>query len=218
MKRLVLLRPEPGASESAAKAAALGISTVKLPLFEVIAVNWTVPDPTGFDALLVTSANTIRHGGPGLERLRRLPVHAVGAATGDAARDAGFSVATVGGAGVDSLLAGMPKGMRLLHLGGEERTAPQAHGAQITPLAVYRAAPIDLPTEAIAILEGAVVAVHSRRAGERLAELLPHRASTAVVALSAEAAGGLGEGWESVSVATRPSDAALLALAAELCL
>ena len=218
MRRLVLLRPEPGASESAARAAALGIEVVKLPLFEVVRVSWTVPDPSAFDALLLTSANTLRHGGPGLERLRRLPVQAVGAATAEAARGAGFSVAKVGGAGVDALLAGLPKGMRLLHPGGEERTAPQAHGAHITPLTVYRAATIELTAGDLDALRGAVVAVHSRRAGERLIELVTDGSSTAVVALSDEAAAGLGSGWQSIAVASRPSDAALLALAAELCL
>ena len=218
MRRLILLRPEPGASESAERAAALGIDAVKLALFDVVRVHWTVPDPAGFDALLLTSANTIRHGGPGLERLRRLPVQAVGAATAEAARAAGFSVAKVGGAGVDALLAGLPKGVRLLHLGGEERTAPQAHGAHITPVTIYRAAPLDLTAGALVVIEGAVVAVHSHRAGERLAELMTDRASTAVVALSDEAASGLGARWQSIAVAPRPSDAALLALAAELCL
>lgn len=218
MRRLVLLRPEPGASESAGRAAALGIDAVKLPLFELVRVQWTVPDPASFDALLLTSANTIRHGGPGLERLRRLPVQAIGAATAEAARDAGFSVAKVGGAGVDALLAGLPKGMRLLHLGGEERTAPQAHGAHIAPVTVYRAAPIDQPPSALEAIKGAVVAVHSRRAGERLADLVADRTATSVVALSDEAASGLGAGWQSVAIAPRPSDATLLALAAELCL
>ncbi|MEO5641503.1 MAG: uroporphyrinogen-III synthase, partial [Sphingomicrobium sp.] len=67
-------------------------------------------------------------------------------------------------------------------------------------------------------LVGAVVAVHSRRAGERLAELATDRGGTAVVAISAEAAAGVGAGWKRVAVAARPSDAALLALAAALCL
>ena len=218
MRRLVLLRPEPGTSESAGRAASLGIEVIKLPLFEVVRVAWAVPDPAAFDALLLTSANTLRHGGPGLERLRRLPVQAVGAATAEAARGAEFSVAKVGGAGVDALLAGLPKGMRLLHLGGEERTAPQAHGAHITPLTVYRAATLDLIAGDLESIGGAVVAVHSRRAGERLAELVADRRSTDVVALSDEAAAGLGSGWRSIAVAPRASDAALLALAAELCL
>jgi uroporphyrinogen-III synthase len=218
MRRLVLLRPEPGASESATRGATLGIEMVKMPLFEIVRVPWTVPDPAAFDALLLTSANTLRHGGPGLERLRRLPVQAVGATTAEAAQAAGFSVAKVGGAGVDALLAGLPKGMRLLHLGGEDRTAPQAHGAHITAVTVYRAVPLEVAAEAIAGIEGGIIAVHSRRAGERLAELVADRATTAVVALSVEAASGLGTGWQSVAIAPRPSDAALLALAAELCL
>ena len=48
---------------------------------------------------MLTSANAIRHGGAGLERLRSLPVHAVGEATAAAAREAGFAVAGIGEGG-----------------------------------------------------------------------------------------------------------------------
>ncbi|MEO6247880.1 MAG: uroporphyrinogen-III synthase [Sphingomicrobium sp.] len=217
MRRLVLLRPEPGASESAARAWALGIEVVREPLFEVAPVAWRVPDLDQFDALLLTSANAIRHGGPRLEALRALRVHAVGAATAEAARNAGFAVASVGGAGVDVLLAGLPRA-RLLHLSGADRRAPQAHGAHIVPLTLYRAAAIDPPTGLVERIAGAVVAVHSRRAGERLAALVERRHDVAVVALSADAAADVGPGWERIVVAERPSDPALLALAVELCL
>lgn len=219
-RRLILLRPEPGASDTAAKAAALGIETGKMPLFETVRVPWTVPDPAGFDALLLTSANAVRQGGPGLQRLRALPVHAVGKVTGDAALGAGFSVASVGGAGIDALLAGLPKGRTLLHLAGEDRTAPHAHGAHLVPITVYRAAALDILQSALALLCGAVVAVHSQRAGERLAGLIapPDRTTTSLIVLSEQAGSGVGAGWASVAVARRPTDAALLAIAAELCL
>ncbi|MEO5641035.1 MAG: uroporphyrinogen-III synthase, partial [Sphingomicrobium sp.] len=140
MRPLVLLRPEPGAGESAATAAALGLTVLREPLFELVRVPWRVPDATQFDALLMTSANAALLGGPGLERLHELPVHAVGSATAKAARAVGFSVASEGGAGVDVLLAGLPRGIRLLHLAGAHRRAPQAHGAHIVPLTVYRSA------------------------------------------------------------------------------
>ena len=227
MKRLVLTRPEPGASDSAAKAAALGIETLIMPLFEIERVKWRAPEETAFDALLLTSANTLRHGGPELLRLRRLPVHAVGAATAEAARLAGFSVASIGGAGVDALLAGLARGIRLLHPGGEDRTPPQAHGAHITPITVYRGAPLAPDPAALASLPGTVIALHSRRAGQRLASLVADRATISLVAdratitlvaLSPDAAADTGPGWHHLAIAARPTDTALLALAAELCL
>lgn len=218
MRPVVLLRPEPGAGESAAKAVAMGLTAVREPLFELVRVPWRVPDAGQFDALLMTSANAARFGGPGLERLHALPVHAVGAATAKAARATGFSVASEGGAGVDVLLAGLPRGVRLLHLAGAHRRAPQAHGAHIVALTVYRSAATDPSPGFADRMDGTVVAVHSRRAGERLAELITNRRATVVVAISAEVAAAVGAGWERVVVAARPSDAALLALAAELCL
>jgi uroporphyrinogen-III synthase len=218
MKRLVLTRPEPGASDSAVKAAALGIETLIMPLFEIECVSWHAPDENAFDALLMTSANTLRHGGPDLQRLRRLPVHVVGATTAEAARLAGFSVASVGGAGVDVLLAGLPRGIRLLHPGGEDRTPPQAHGAHITPITVYRAAPLALDPAVLASLPGSVIAIHSRRAGQRLAALVADRSTISLVALSLDAAADAGPAWHHLAIAARPTDTALLALAAELCL
>lgn len=218
MRPLALLRPEPGLSDSAARAAALGMTVLREPLFELERVAWRAPDPVQFEALLLTSANAVLFAGPQLETMRALPVHAVGRATAEAARAAGFSVASVGGAGVDVLLAGLPRGISLLHLSGADRRAPQAHGAHIVPLTVYRAAPIEPPGGLADRLAGAVVAVHSRRAGERLAALAEERVTVALVAISADAAADVGAGWERIAVAVRPSDGALLALAAELCL
>ncbi len=40
MKRLIILRPEPGASESAAKAAAFQLDAVTVPLFAVRPLVW----------------------------------------------------------------------------------------------------------------------------------------------------------------------------------
>jgi uroporphyrinogen-III synthase len=43
------------------------------------------------------------------------------------------------------------------------------------------------------------------------------KASIAVVAISKAAANAVGEGWEVVTAADKPTDDAVLALAAELC-
>ena len=214
----MILRPEPGASATVGRARAIGLDAFAMPLFEVEPVAWEPPDPGKFDALLLTSANAVRHGGAVLDRLRGLPVYSVGGATADAARDAGFEVAKSGTAGVERLLETIPAGTRLLHLCGEHRTAATAERAVIVP--VYRARALPLPAGFRAIA-GQAAAVHSPRAGQRLAELADQagidRATIRIAAISEAAAEAAGAGWAMREAAGAPNEAALLALAARLC-
>ena len=214
MRKLLLLRPEPGLQASVERAASLGLDTIACPLFTVEPIAWETPDAGNYDALLLTSANAIRQAGPGLDGLKRLPVHAVGQATAAAARDAGLKVVGVGWAGVSELLATLPPSARLLHLAGEDRR-PAESGHSIDIRTVYRAVPVADP--ALPSLDGLVVAVHSPRAGARLAELSPRRARASVAVISETAAQACGEGWERIRTAVRPDDESLLALAAMLC-
>jgi uroporphyrinogen-III synthase len=214
VRKLLLLRPEPGLSASAGRAREMGLDVVLCPLFRFEPVEWAVPDPADYDALLLTSANSVRHGGSGLSALSTLPVHAVGAATAAAAEEAGLRVESVGRRGVADGLAALPGSLRLLHLAGEDRTdARSPH--RIDARSVYRSSPIADP--GLPSLEGLVVAVHSPRAGARLAELADTRRYTAIAAISAAAAEACGGGWERVEAAERPDDPSLLALAAMLC-
>ena len=80
--------------------------------------------PNEYDALLLTSANALRHGGTGLEQLQSLPAYAVGNATAAAAREAGFEIAGEGDGGVEGLRS-IPPEVRLLHLCGEHRAVDQ---------------------------------------------------------------------------------------------
>ena len=214
MRRLLVLRPEPGATATVARARGMGLEAVAVPLFEVGPIAWDAPDPAGFDGLLLTSANAVRHGGKPLASLRALPVYAVGKATAEAAREAGFSIAAVGDSGVDELLGSLNAGLRLLHLSGEHRRDPGAH-QQITPITIYRAKAIDAPD--LPATAGVVALIHSPRAGSRFAELVADRGSVAIAAISAAAAESVGAGWEAVASADQPTDEAVLALAARLC-
>ena len=78
MRRLLVLRPEPGASATVAKARGLGLNAVAMPLFEIEPVEWEAPDPERFDGILLTSANALRFGRDGLKALRGLKTYAVG--------------------------------------------------------------------------------------------------------------------------------------------
>ena len=215
MRRLLVLRPEPGAGATAGRALELGFEVAAVPLFEVEPIDWAVPDPADFDGLLLTSANAVRHGGIELQVLLPLPVFAVGEATAEAALKAGFKVIMTGGAGVDGLLGSIEPNVRLLHLTGEDRREPSGARQLITTLAVYRSRAIERPD--LSAAPGSVAVIHSPRAGRRFAELVKDHGSVAIVAISPTAAEAVGGGWESIAVAGKPTDEALLALAASLC-
>ena len=213
MRKLLLIRPEPGLSASAERAQALGLDVLRCPLFRVEPVAWQAPDPSAFDALLLTSANAVRHGGCELDRLRTLPVQAVGGATAAIAREAGFRVETVGEGDIVDLLGKLPAALRLLHLAGEDHR--DVNDPRIERRIVYRSTIIaqpDLPP-----LQDLVIAVHSPRAGRRLAELAADRSAIAIAAISPAAAEACGTDWEQVEAADQPNDNSLLALAARLC-
>lgn len=216
MRRLFVFRPEPAASRTAARAKELGLDAVALPLFKLERIEWEAPDPSAFDAILLTSANAVTMAGDELQHLRSLPVHAVGDATAAAAEVAGFGMASTGRGGVDDLLADVPSSARLLHLCGEDRR-PSTQPRQISVIPVYRAATVETPN--LDAVENAVAVVHSPRAARRLGELLPkeRRATVHVAAISASTAECAGAGWASVRIARSPTDEALLALAARLC-
>jgi uroporphyrinogen-III synthase len=218
MRRLFVFRPQPAAGQTVERAIAMGLDAVALPLFELEPIEWTAPDCRDFDGILLTSANAVNMAGAEMERLRGLPVHAVGEATALAAEVAGLGVAARGEGGVDDLLKAIDPDTRLLHLCGEDRRAPEAPPQAITRVTVYRAKAVP-NVQGLEELQGQVAILHSPRAARRLAELVDaaSRANVMLAAISKAAADAAGTGWKSLRVASAPTDAALLALAARLC-
>ena len=220
MKPLVIVRPEPGASATAEAARKLGLEAIVLPLFTVRPLQWEPPDAGIFDAILFTSANAVRHGGPGLGPLRILPAHCVGEATAESVRESGFEVAKVGEGRVDGLLQSLPDDLRLLHLCGFDRREPKGPRQAITVVPVYRAEESPVPA-GFGEIEGSVVALHSPRAGNRVGRVVDQlglrRDRIALAGISPEAVEAAGTGWLTVKSAREPNDTALLAIAAELC-
>lgn len=221
---LVLLRPEPGWTASAAAARLLGLTVGGHPLFEAEPVVWSVPEGD-FDALLVGSAAVFRRGGPDLAALMRVPVLAVGEATAAAARRAGFTVAATGLGGLQRLLDGEAgRVRRYLRIGGEERVALCPHeGQDVVERAVYRMRPVPISSRLAQVLAsgGVVVALHSAAAARHLTtefdRLALDPARVALVALHPRVAAAAGGRWANVEVAKNPTDAALLAKAVTLC-
>lgn len=220
MIRLVVLRPEPGASETLKQGEAKGWDAIAMPLFAIEPIQWEAPEAGSFDALLLTSANAVRFGGDKLTQMRGLPVHAVGKATAEAAREAGFDIASTGESGVERLLGSIEAGLKLLHLCGEDRTLVGQTRQTITAVPVYRSKAVE-PAPRLGPAAGAVVLIHSPRAGERFGDLAAEqrldRQGVVIAAISKAAADAVGEGWKRIEAADQPSDDALLALAERLC-
>lgn len=211
----LVLRPQPGASATVARLTALDVPTRCCPLFVASPVAWRVPDPLDYDALLLTSANAVRHAGPGLRVLAGLPVLAVGEATAMAARDAGLDVALTGHGGAVELAAAAGGGgfARLLHLAGRDRVSLP----DVDQLAVYASEPSDLDDRVVRGWAGQVALFHSARAARRFAELIDRfgvdRGGIDVAAISSAVAEAAGPGWRSCTAVARPDDA-LLAMSA----
>jgi uroporphyrinogen-III synthase len=215
MRRLLVLRPEPGAASTLKLARQRGLDAIAVPLFEIDPLSWTPPGPSAFDGLLLTSANAVRCGGERLRGLRALPAYCVGEATASAAREAGFTLAAVGSGGVDELLDSIPCGLRLLHPCGRQRRHPTRPRQQVAAVPIYDARAVEAPD--LSPATGSVALIHSPRAGARFASLVLERSSVRIAAISPAAAEAVGGGWESVDIAQEQTDEALLALAARLC-
>ena len=222
---LLVVRPEPGNAATLAAASALGLEAHGDPLFEIVATAWDAPPAAEFDAVLIGSANALRHGGMALARYAALPAYVVGQASAEAARQAGFAVAAVGEGGLQGLTARLAKDgrRRVLRLAGMEHI-PLVSGADtaIETVVLYEAQPRPLSAAGAALLpDGAVVLLHSAAAARQFASecerLDVQRASIALACLGPRIADAAGEGWASVASAERPDDTALLALAARMC-
>lgn len=219
MRRLAVLRPEPGNAATCARIRSIGLEPIALPLFEVKPIDWTAPVASAFDALILTSANTLRHAGAELARYAELPAYAVGAATAHAASAAGLRVTMTGHDNAGALIAAAAQSgvRRALHLGGRE-TGVTAGGVVAASIAVYASDAIDIAVDRLVALAGATALLHSVRAAERFGALCAgcgiDRASIALAAISPAVALAAGNGWTRLAVAATPDDHALITAAA----
>lgn len=224
MKRAIVIRPQRGMEETLAAGRAAGLDIAGWPLFEVRPLAWEPPAPETIDGLLVGSANAFRLAGPGLAALAGKPVYAVGKATADAARAAGFPVAVVGAGGLQQVLAGLRgKALTLLRLAGEKHVplSPPLGVVLVTRVAYESAALPMPPAMADALREEAVVLLYSAEAARHLAaeceRLGIDRSRIALAALGPRIAEAAGQGWAQVRSASAPNEAALLALSRDMC-
>ena len=221
--QVLALRPEPGLSATLEKARAMGLSITGHALSEIRPVAWDCPDPAGFDGLLIGSANVFLHGGPHLARFAAKPVYAVGEATAEAARAAGFTVAMTGRGGLQGVLDAIAPPLHLLRIAGEERVAlvppPRVTFDEVI---AYRSVPLPLDAQMPLLASGTVlVLLHSAATAGHFAgecdRLGLDRGAITLAALGPRIAAAAGPGWAAVHTAARPDEAALLELAFDLC-
>ena len=221
-RSVLICRPYPGADTTAKRAETLGMDAIVYPLFSVEPLAWTPPDPAAFDAIMLTSANALRHGGNAMERYASLPAFAVGKATAEAAEKMGFPDIRTCGPNAQALISSIHNTgyTNILHLSGHHVRPYDPKGLNIVRLPVYHAADAgDAAALAAHLVHMPIVLVHSPRAGERLVALTTsrQRQNLSVIAISGAALGACGSDWKSVQAVDEPSDAAMLALARQIC-
>ncbi len=221
---LLILRPLEGALKTERRAKDLGLQAVVDPLFIVEPVIWSDPAALDFDALLLTSANAVTHGGDQLDAYKSLPVLAVGQATARAAEKVGFHIAETGDSSGQQLLNQLEtdRYRSILWLAGEQHSLLDPGERQLDIVPVYRSRAIALGQKAAACLEAeTVILLHSARAAKHLVTELDRlhmkRGQHHVAAFSTKVAAAAGQGWKSLLVADRPDDESLLSLATRLC-
>lgn len=185
-RRVLVTRPQPGANATAARLARMGFAPVVLPLTRIDPVEPELRrDAAAYGAVMVTSANALRHAPPGLlAALAGKPVYAVGDATADAARETGFTdIFSASGTAIElaaMIATRLAAGARLLHLAGTIRTAGlddalRASGFVVEVAETYRADKVSYSTDFVISALGAApvwgATVFSERGGVLLAEL-----------------------------------------------
>lgn len=180
--KIWITRAQPGADATATRVRGLGHEPLVAPLLEVRRLTEAEIDLDGIKALAFTSGNGVRAFAE-LSRERALQVFAVGAATAQAAKAAGFRRVLSTDGDVAALAEGIAArkaeiGGRVLHPGAAELAGDLAGplagaGVEVRTLALYETVPIELTAQQLAALPDADVAlVHSPRGGKALAVTL----------------------------------------------
>lgn len=234
MRRVLVTRPEPGASATASALRPAGFDPVIASLTAILPLPVDGAfDIDGIDAVAVTSANALRHAPERLiARLAELPLFTVGEATAAIAREAGFRSITTGCGDAadlaDSLLANVPTQATVLYLCGKvrrrdfERTLG-AKGRKTVPLETYDTGRRDVVDAARQLLglgsRFHAVLVHSSEAAVALANVLtrPDVADlfdeAMLVAISTRAAAPVEALFSGrIAIAPQPNDAAMVSM------
>lgn len=231
---MLVTRPRPDADETAARLAALDIDAEVCPLLVHRTLPTGLPEPGGFAALALTSANALRalDERQELQQYLGLKVYAVGDRTAEEARHRGFTqVESAGGsfAGLAELLAHASLTGPVFYPAGRDQSGDLSrslapHGVMVITTPVYAMEPVDtLPAPVLGEIEsGAMQAAlfYSRRTAATFATLCDGRLGAAgrarlsVLCLSETIAEPLVDAhFVRVGLADYPSDEAMMGLA-----
>lgn len=231
--RVLVTRPQPGASRTMRRLQGLGFEPILLPLTETVALPVDA-SAVGDNAVAVaiTSANAVRHAPKGLiAALAALPCHAVGARTAEAARAAGFLSVSKGPGDAEKLaeviVAGL-SGKAIVYLTGRVRfpafeTRLRQASVEVRAIETYDTVFLNYSDDEIcARLSGQAVdamLLYSAKAAAALhtlvnrPELRDLFENARVFALSERIAGTFGDGaGKKIVVAREPHEEALLEL------
>ncbi len=231
---MLVTRPEPDATDTAARLAALDIEATVCPLLTFEPLPTGLPDPEGFAALALTSANTLRalDARGALESYRRLPVFTVGDGTAAHARRHGFTnVTSARGTLGDlaSLLAHARLSGPVFYPAARDQAGDLAKslapfGVMVITTHVYAMNPVNaLPTDVREnLMDGRIAAAmfYSRRTAEAFVRLTGNdlgretRTRLGVLCISEAAAEPLIEArFVRIGLADQPSDEGMMGLA-----
>ncbi|MCR5857031.1 uroporphyrinogen-III synthase [Mesorhizobium sp. J428] len=231
LRRVLVTRPEPGASATARALRLAGFEPVVLPLTEIRPLPAKPVDAQAIDAVAITSANALRHASPSLlAELARCPLYAVGKATAETAREAGFLNISVGPGDADGLVRlicdRLGADATVAYLCGRLRRPDfeeglRQHGIRPVPVETYDTLTARIGKDAVRRLGTApffTVLVHSAEAAKALATLAPDPAfvpllaNARLVAISRRAAEPAAPLFpERIVIAEEPNDRAMAA-------
>ena len=229
--RVLVTRPQPGASRTVRRLQELGFEPILLPLTETVALPVDA-SAAGAAAVAITSANALRHA-PGdlIAALAALPCHAVGARTAEAARAAGFLSVSEGPGDAEKLAEAIAAGLSgkaIVYLTGRVRfPAFEARlrqaGVEVRAIETYDTISLDYSDDEIRarLSDQAVDAVllYSAKAAAALqalanrVELRDLFENTQAFALSGRIASAFGDvAGKKICIAREPQEEALLEL------
>lgn len=225
---MLITRPEPGASQTAARLTLLGFDPIIAPVLSIIPQE--VRPPAHWSATVLSSRNAVQ---ACPRSMYGRPAFAVGTTTATAATKAGFShvfnadgdatalaalIANTASPGDGTLILPVAQGQ-----GGELAASLRLRGFRVLRRVAYRAAPVEtLPAAAVSSLGGGRVAAamfFSAETSRHFARLL--RAANLVEAIRDVEAVSISERaavalrpfpWRRIQVAKKPNQDAMLAL------
>ena len=223
MTRVLVTRPEPGASRTLNALIARGIDAVSIPLTEIKPLAFEIPN-RDFDALIITSQNAIVHGTSALNMLKHIPVFVVGNRTAETLLHQGHPIEAWAETAQDLLpmiVAQRPK--HALYVCGQTRRPELEAGLQnnsipVTALETYHITDsVESGIKLAAFFNSSaepVILCHAPSAVDALMGAMDHQnlpTKTQFLCMSEAILSQLPEHWQSQArISARPDEAAMI--------